>query len=305
MSSICTTTSQSECARTRLRKSSDREQRRMALLRNLGLLGGNTHGAEILRASELEDVLASWRLTHDRFVEKGYIRPCPSGVRVRPYEALPKTATFIAKADGRIVGVTAVVIDSQEVGVPSDKAFDVEINGLRRQGRKVCEGTNWVVKKEYERSGVLGELMRASLAYAMSEGCDDFLGSVSPAHGKFYKALVFDEIGGVRSYSDTVEDPVVLMGLDVRDIRERIKGSNEEFLADYWIDGNPYHACIGSWTDQAETAFKDPEYLRELFIYRTGFLASLDRHQVHGVRIHWGVGLFDQVIRGWDQRRSA
>ncbi|MCK4625963.1 MAG: hypothetical protein KAV00_11675, partial [Phycisphaerae bacterium] len=64
----------------------------MALLKRTGLFSNDTQGAEIIRATTLEDLIGAYRLTHDMFVQQGYIHPNESGIRVRSFEALPETA---------------------------------------------------------------------------------------------------------------------------------------------------------------------------------------------------------------------
>ncbi|MCD4699863.1 MAG: hypothetical protein K8R91_04750, partial [Phycisphaerae bacterium] len=88
-----------------------RESRRMALLKRTGLFGTDTTGADITRASSLEDLRDAYSLVHDVFIEQGYINHLPGGMRIRPFEALSKTATFVAKVEGRVVGVQSLVVD--------------------------------------------------------------------------------------------------------------------------------------------------------------------------------------------------
>jgi hypothetical protein len=283
----------------------------MALLKRIGVFGTDTCGAEIARAASLEELLSAYKLTHDLFVQQGYIQPHPSGIRLRRYEALPETATFVGRKPDQVVGVTTVVVDTGRFGIPANGPFGQEIkDALTSQGRTVCEGTNWLVAPEYRRSAILGELMRASLAYAMYERCDDFLACVSPGHAKFYEVLGFELLGTERSYSRQIDDPVVLMRLDVRCLRDQFVGEDEEFLNEYWIDTNPYHTLVPEWCDKAVNAFKDPNLLRELFLKQTGFLSNCPASDREQIAACWGRELYDRVFGQmstgtWSRKRSA
>jgi hypothetical protein len=275
--------------------------RRLALLKRMGLYGSDMQGARITRATTVEDLLGAYRLVHDIFVQQGYIRPDETGVRIRPFEALPETATFVAKADGRVVGVTSVVIDGPEFGLPTDKAFGAEVDSLRGEGRKLCEGTNWLVAESHRSSGVMTELMRCSFAHALAVGCTDFLGTVSPGHGKFYRLLGFDQPGEVRSYSKEIDDPVVLVRLDLTALGERFRGVTsgdetvESFLKGYYIDDNPYHRHVGTWRILSERLFADPTLLNVLFVQDSRFLPRCDEATRRAVAGRWGPGVFQRV----------
>jgi len=67
-------------------------------------------------------------------VERGYIKPTECGMRVRCFEALPETATFVAHVKGEIAGVLSVVGDTPEFGLPADRAFkgEIDLRGIVR-----------------------------------------------------------------------------------------------------------------------------------------------------------------------------
>src|SRR5689334_8413841 len=79
--------------------------RKLWLLRRMGLFGNDTKGAHIERACVFEDLRQAYQLVHDVYLGTGYIEPEPGGMRLRIFEATLETATFVAKVDGRVVGV--------------------------------------------------------------------------------------------------------------------------------------------------------------------------------------------------------
>jgi predicted N-acetyltransferase YhbS len=283
----------------------------MALLKRVGLFGGEMRGAEIARATKVEDLIAAYRLVHDVFVEQGYIHANEAGIRLRPFEALPDTATFIARAGREVVGVTTVVMDSPEFGLPTEKAFANEIHALRSIGRVACEGTNWLIAESHRGSGVMTELMRCSFAHALALGCTDYLGAVSPGHAKFYDLLGFERLGDVRSYSKDIDDPVVLVRLDIAGLHQRFAGvtagdgSVEAFLKHYYIDVNPYHRIVASWQVIAGRLFSDPLMLWRLFVGESGFLLHCGQEDQRRLSQRWGAEVFAQVLAEASAREPA
>lgn len=271
-----------------------RESRRMALLKRAGLFGSNTSGADITRATSLKDLLEAYKLVHDEFVAMGYIKPRPSGLRVRSYEALPETATFVAKVGDRVVGVQSIVVDSPDMGLPSDEAFHTELEGLRANGRRVCECTNEAIASDYRKSAVTTELMRCCFAHALSVGCNELITTVSPGHARFYNLLGFGQVSPIRSYSQEMNDPVVVVSMNIDGLEARFAevnstdGNDEAFIKGYYIDDNPYHSYVRAWTEMAGRVFRDPELLWELFVNRTALLAQCDCREIEAIRRRWG-----------------
>jgi hypothetical protein len=271
-----------------------RKRRRVRLLRRI--LSGDTNGATIRRATSLDDLRRAYKVTHDMFVEQGYIRPDPSGMRLRPFEGLPNTATYVAERDGDMVAITTGVVDSELLGLPSDGPFKVEIDRLRRQGRRVGEGTNWLALPDARNGGTFAELIRASVAYGILIGCDDVIGAVSPGHAGFYESLGWQVIGSERSYSRDHNDPVVLVRMDLDFEKNFPDADTREFLVSWWWGDNPYRDEIPEWTRQAEEAFRDPDLLYQLFVKEGQLIQRCTPSEVEGIRRAWGDKLFQSVM---------
>jgi len=278
-----------------------RESRRMALLRRAGLFGTDTKGAIIRRAISVEDLAAAYRLVHDAFVEKGYIPPQPAGLRLRVTEALPQTATFIAEAGPEVVGVQSIAVDSDEFGLPSDGAFRSEIDSLRIGGRRVCEATNQAVAADYRKTAVPTELMRCMFAHALAIGCDELITTVSPGHARFFGLLGFEQISSVRSYSTELDDPVVVMRVNVYDLVERAARAREDqddgalFVRSRCLEDNPYCRQVNDWAAEAAKTFADPAALHRLFVAQGNLLRNCSAEELAAICRQWGPEVFDQA----------
>jgi len=279
-------------------------RKKVALLRRMGLFNPDDASITVRRAIAEHDLREAYRLVHDVFVESGYIDPQPHGMRLRPFEALPETATFVADAGGQIVAVMSIVEDDEDLGLPSDKAFGKELDALRREGRRLSEITNLAVGKAYRRSNAFSELTRACFAQALWWGCDDIVIAISPGHAPFFQdVLQFDPVGDQRSYSSDKLDIVEAKRMDLREIEGRWKEAdrllgNDAFLIDYYYHRNPYHARVGPVATLAKRAFLDPERLRRLFVAPYNFLDAFTAEQRQALCRRWGQGLYAEVYYG-------
>ena len=300
---MTTATMQSEMAEAPAASSkADRMIRRVAFFRRMGLFDNKADGFVVERAIGLEDYWQAYSLVHDCYVQRGYIEPCRDGARIRLFEAIPEMATFVAKVDDSVVAVTSVLMDSPELGLPSDKAFGPEIDKLRRAGRRVCEITNLAVHPDHRCRNVFSELTRCCLAHAMAIGYDDMFIAISPEHARFFKeVLLFEPWGDKRDYSDTVEDVVVGMKLDLRTVKARTMETDvilgqEAFLQDFYFVRNKFHECVRRWAVRAVGTFKDIELLRELFVTRTDLFSRLSFKEAAAIQSRWGEDTFRKVL---------
>ncbi len=275
----------------------DRSRRKLAMLKRCGLFGQDLQGASIVRACSLDDLRGAYQLVHDSFAENHFIEPEPSRIRLRIYETEPDTATFVAKANGSVVGVLSIVGDSREFGLPSDAAFGYELNTLRAKGARLCEVTNQAVATEYRKSGVATELMRCAMAHTMKSGYDEAVASVSPSHGGFYQLLNFREIGSQRSYSKAINDPVVALSMDVSQYRVDPAGLDEAelFIRHFLVEGNHFQQNVVTWDLEAKRRFLDRELLQRLFISETGYITLCSKTELRAMKQVWGERLFASV----------
>lgn len=272
--------------------------RKLALLRRTGLFGNDLKGATIERAATFEDLRGAYALVHEVYVASGYIAPVSCGMRLRIFETSSDTATFVAKVDGRVVGVISVVGDSMDMGLPSDHAFRPELDGLRASGVRLCEVTNQVVAEEYRRSAVTTELMRCAVAHSLNAGYQLGIATVSPGHNGFYDLLGFNQVGSERSYSETIYDPVIALAIDFDHYRRPPAGlcPASDFVHQFLGPQNPYLGRVHGWNRRAHAFFLNPELLERLFVLESDFLAECSADELRIVRLRWGQELFRAVV---------
>lgn len=277
-----------------------RKDRRLALLRRSGLFGADTNGAKIMRACALRDLRQAYRLVYDTFLANGYIAANPYGTRIRAFEAIPEAATFVAKVDSRVVGVQSIVMDSPDLGLPSDRCFKRELDSIRAKGVCLCEATNEAVMPAFRKTAVSTELMRCAAAQSCAEKCDTTVTTVSPSHVRFYSLLGFEEAGSVRSYSKDIDDPVMMMALDMNRLRrhEEDMGECERFVRNFLWFESPYVSKMEAWQYVAHRSFRDANFLRRLFVTESNLLAKCTERERQAIRRRWGDALFSEVVGG-------
>jgi ribosomal protein S18 acetylase RimI-like enzyme len=289
--------------------SAEKREKRLALLMRLGFFGSDTRSAVIRRAVTVDELEAAYRLVHDCAVERGSMEPAPSGLRLRLWEALPEMATFVAVVGGKVVGVQSLVMNSPELGLPSDATFRDEIDMLRMgpwptrsgSGRIVCEAANQAVAPAYRHSAVATELMRCLFAHALMVGCGELITAVSPGHSKFYELLGFETISAVRSGSAQSDAPAVLMRVNVADLVNRASEADDDsdgatlFIKCRCLASNPYREKVRQWEAEAQDVFADPEGLRRLFVEAGGLLSRCSEEDREAVCQSWGADVFAAV----------
>lgn len=169
-------------------------------------------------ASSREDLAACFKLLHDAYVDSGFMKPHPSGMRVTSYHALPTTTTLAAHYDGQVVGTISMIREGI-FGFPMQSAFD--LTPVRALGGRIAEISALAVHPDFRKTGgaILFPLMKF-----MYEYCRDFFDTrhlviaVNPNRIEMYEALLFfhrlrSEV--VQSYDFANGAPAVGAALDL------------------------------------------------------------------------------------------
>jgi hypothetical protein len=138
--------------------------------------------------AELE---ACFTLLHDAYVDSGFMRPDPSGMRVTPWHALPTTTTICATIGGEVVGTLSMVRDGV-FGLPLQSAFD--LRSVRAEPGQLAEISALAIRSDYRRTGgaILFPLMKFMYEYCTRYfDTRHLLIAVNPNKIELYEALLF------------------------------------------------------------------------------------------------------------------
>lgn len=170
-------------------------------------------------AESREELEACFSLLHDAYVDSGFMRPDPSGMRVTIYHALPTTTTLCAKWDGEVVGTISLIRESA-FGFPLQKVFD--LSAVRQKAGNLAEVSALAVHPKFRKTGgaILFPLMKFMYEYATRYfDTRHLLIAVNPNRIEMYESLLFFErltANVVENYDFANGAPAVGAALDLQ-----------------------------------------------------------------------------------------
>ena len=175
---------------------------------------------ELKIAETQEELEACFAVLHDAYVDSGFMKPDPSGMRVTIYHALPTTTTLCAKYDGEVVGTISLIRESA-LGVPLQKIFD--LNSVREKEGLIAEVSALAVHRRFRKTG--GSILFPLMKF-MYEYCTTFFDTrhlviaVNPSHIEMYESLLFFKrltANMVESYDFVNGAPAIGATLDLKE----------------------------------------------------------------------------------------
>lgn len=146
-------------------------------------------------------------LINRMYASRGYRVTTP------PCEQLPTRITFTASEHEETIGTITVGFDSDR-GLHVDELFADETEGIRREGRFVCEFTKLAMDSVVQSKRVLASLFHVAYIFAHRMiGIDDLLIEVNPRHVRYYQRMLGFEVLGAPRHNPRVNAPAVLMRL--------------------------------------------------------------------------------------------
>ena len=243
---------------------------------------------ELKIADTREELEACFSLLHDAYVDAGFMKPDPSGMRVTLYHALPTTTTLCAKWDGEVVGTISLIRESA-VGFPLQAIFD--LSDLRAKEGNIAEVSALAVHPKFRKTGgaILFPLMKF-----MYEYCTTFFDTrhlviaVNPNRIEMYESLLFFQrltANTVDNYDFANGAPAVGASLDLSlapAVFRHVYGPKppRRNLAAYFLDVRLANIQLPerryyTTNDPVLT----PELLDHFFNVRTQVFAGLDDHK--------------------------
>lgn len=193
----------------------------------------NSAGAQIEQqvfkirlAHSNERVRSASMLVQRRYASQGY--------QASGFEKDPERITLMAFQDDQVIGTLTLGLDSSN-GLLVEDLYKAEIQGLRKEGRKVSELTKLAVDQLRGSKRVLASLFHIAYIYGrIMQRYTDVVIEVNPKHVPFYKCLLgFKEFGSER-LCQRVNAPAVLLRLELEYVDQQIEllGGTSENLSD-------------------------------------------------------------------------
>jgi len=177
-------------------------------------------------AETREELEACFRLLHDAYVRRGYMKPDPSGMRVTIYHALPTTTTLCALFDGKVVGTISLIRESA-IGFPLQRIFD--LSSVRAKRGNIAEVSALAIHPAFQG---LGGMVLLPLMKFLYEYCTTLFDTrhlviaVNPKHIETYESLLFFRrlsANVVPSYDFANGAPAVGATLDLKHAPEILR----------------------------------------------------------------------------------
>jgi len=270
------------------------ETRRIALYKRHGFFTNDTRGAVIKRATNAEELERTFKLVYQNYIGQGFIKPNSSGLRIRPCDTSSDSAFYIAKYKDEVIGVSGLVQDSDDLGLPSDRIYKDELDTLRNDSGVVFEATVQIITPAFRNTGVLTELQRCILIQSIDGGCTDLVATVSTSQKSYYELIGFEQIGPVRNYTTGAKDLVVLMRLRAQELDEGLFAREEtgSFWKQYSVEDNPYRQQIWQWSRQLKATFNNHQAISELFAKCPTLLTTATPDEYEAIKRRLGADAF-------------
>lgn len=228
-------------------------------------------------AASPHDRRRAWELVYRVYLEKSYAQPADPPLWYGLHDALPDTTTLIAERGGELVAALTLVFDGP-MKLPADAVFPEELDGLRRQDRRLCEIVSLVHTEKRAAAGIQLVQHLFKLAYIAAfclENATDFVITVNPHHAGYYeKRLLFTRHSGERTYGKVSGAPAVLLGLDLvhaeGSYRERFDHLSE--ACNFYRFFTHKVVEMARWLASQRQPL-DPETLRRYFVDNPTFAA--------------------------------
>lgn len=243
---------------------------------------------DIKLADSKDELIKAFSLTHNTYVQSGYMDPHPSGMRIITYNALPSTKVLIVRDNGNVTATITLIFDSP-LGLPSDEIYPEEMDYLRREGRKIAEGSSFAAQKISRNKNHVMYLFKKIHTYLQYAGVDDICIMVHPRHAKFYeKILLFEPMGGVKYLPNLKNAPAVLERLDLRTWGEKLQkktcGKLHRDLYTFFFDngqGNP-DGWLGE--NSGNGFYMSQEMLHYFFVEQTNIFRRIDENTMSYIK---------------------
>lgn len=184
-----------------------------------------------------EELSQAFSLVYKEYTRRGYIpHHYKSKMRISLYNALPAATTFVAKM-GRKVVATVTLIPDSPLGLPMDKIYKEECDGLRKKGLRISEVSQlsidselfpkgWFSMFNFNKLVFVFKLFKLVLDYSLYvDKLNELCIAINPKHQYLYKFLYFEELGdgAVRYYGSVNKAPAIARHLTLGSAETKVR----------------------------------------------------------------------------------
>jgi len=236
-------------------------------------------------ADTKEELEGCFAVLHDTYVESGFMKPDPSGMRLSVHYALPTTTTLCAIYEGQVAGTVSLIRESL-LGMPLQEAFD--LTELRSKGGCIVEISALAISRMFRKNSgsILLALMKFVYDYSMAHiNTRHLVIAVNPRHIRRYESLLlFRRLteSVVESYDFANGAPAVGATLDLQElptelpVRSYAQWLHNKLHVCLTRCENPDHHVSEQRYSSSDHQRMTPELLDYFFNIRTRIFATLN-----------------------------
>jgi len=226
---------------------------------------------------ELEE---SYRLVYNEYLKRSYVNENDSKLHLSLFNLLPEATTFVALSNNEILA-TATVIPDTCFGLPMDDLYKPELDTLRQSGNKLCEismlASNTSIFKEgtplllnARKMFLIYYLFKYILDYTIKYLNLDYICiAVNPKHEMTYDNLLFENLGGLKSYDKVNGAPAIGKCLNLKTIKENCARLNKSKIYQLFFS---HETADANFLNKIKLSLDDIEYF---FVKKTSVLAKI------------------------------
>ncbi len=250
-----------------------------------------------------DELIAAARLVHHEYAKRGYVTPdnSSSEIKLSLFNALPQTTTFIALFEDEIIGTVTLIPDSP-LGVPMDSIYRDELDGLRRQGRRLAEVSMLAVRTDLFGRGVFLMLNSKKLflvfnLFKLMFDYTRFLTSITtlciavhPKHDLLYRFLFFHDLAGERVYPGANRNPAIAKILDLHLAVEECRAANKLGIYRLFVEKRSKPEQL------AQKMLLTPNDLQYLFTEKTRLFPQSSAEQIRHLQQCYPSYQFQEIL---------
>ncbi|MEN7550844.1 hypothetical protein AAG747_23185 [Rapidithrix thailandica] len=163
-------------------------------------------------ATSLKEVQASWGIVYRQYLKNHFIDPNPYQLFTFPEYISSNSITLMGIKDQECLCTISAVADSSN-GLPLDKVFKPELDGLRSQGKTLIEVGLSASQEDPRCSGMdIIRMMGYIGKYSIYHQNADLVIGVPPRKVKFFERLFgYQVVSQLSAYKSLQKAPVVLL----------------------------------------------------------------------------------------------
>jgi len=218
------------------------------------------------------------------------------------HRAIPETAVFVAECAGKVVGVMALVPDTQDLGLPGDEAFPRELHLLREMGGGAAEITHAALAPHGPALAVLAQLLQAVFAQAAYDKRKEVFVAVAAHYDRLFEEVLQFDRWEMQAADRPATERFYGKRLGLSGLSQRLAEMDgdlgpEAFLHAFFFGSNVYHDYVAPWSVMAAGTFRDTAALRQLFVEGSGPAGRGDRRSTGSPKQAVGGGVFAEACR--------